>query len=122
MPTYPALENGAKVQHPFARIRRFRTVANEMEIGRRFTYSFWASAKMAWELSYPAITLAEKNTLVAFFVARKGRYEFFDFVDPGDPPDIAEATYVNCRFDQDELPVQHVGPDQVSMTVRIIKP
>ena len=116
MPSYPG-----PIQLPFARIHRYRTAFNETECGRRFSFYFWATPLRSWEITYSAITAAEADTLRTFFAARKGKWEYFEFTDPGNPPDIPAVVYPRCRFDQDELPIQHVGPNQCALNVRIVQ-
>lgn len=70
---------------------------------RRFTQT--AALPRKWTLTYDAITDSELAYLEAFFTARKGRWESFNFIDPEkwvfDPNfDINNTTYATVvRFD-----------------------
>lgn len=55
--------------------------------------------RRSWVLAHDHISLTDVNTLIAFFEARKGRWDRFQFTDPAD-----SVTY-NVRFDADVMKI-----------------
>lgn len=86
-----------------------------MPHGYRYSYSVSATGKHKWMCS-GVVSDADLATLEAFFVARKGRYETFDFVDPK-----TGTTYTGCRFDSDELRIEHQGPNENSIEFVVVE-
>jgi len=69
--------------------------------------------KQTFTLFYDHITAAEKNTLVLFFQARKGRYERFYFYNHVDG-----VTYT-VRFADDKFPITHENSSFFSLTIKL---
>lgn len=116
MAAYPTINGGAKSQLPFVRITRFHTTKSDVESGKRYTYADRATPLMGWELVYPAVTHAERDSIDNFFRDRGGRYETFDFTDPE-----TGTAYTKVRFNMDELEIEYLGPSHDSMKVRLIE-
>ena len=69
---------------------------------------------MSWSLEYPALSDADLSTLKAFWQARGGAYEAFDFTDPE-----TSVTYTKCRFAGDDFEVRWIGPNLSRLTLVI---
>lgn len=67
----------------------------------------------AWNLAY-TVNDAEKATLQAFWDARQGKLEAFDFVDPA-----AGGASLTARFDQDRLDWERIAPGWWRTSVQI---
>ncbi len=63
----------------------------------------WDNDKQTFLVEYDMVTVTEKNTLVAFFKARYGKFEAFTFYNHVD------STYYNVRFAEDKLSIEHVN-------------
>lgn len=113
MPTYPALSTSAKYQLPAKAGKRYLVDHTQNDSGPAYTYYRRASGQGVWVLPYAAITGSEWNTLRAFFEARGGRVETFDFVPPRE---VASKT---VRFGMDKLTAKWIGPDLVSTSVEL---
>lgn len=114
MATYPTLADGCVAQIPYVRKGVFLTAGLDSETGWRFSYSWRANPLYTWELLYSQLPDADLATLRAFFEARYGSYEEFEFVDPEDG-----VTHTKCRFGMDAFSMRHLGPNQHSVTVII---
>lgn len=105
-PTSPAWS------YPLTRTLEFETRIGQGEDG---TEQRWPlhTGRESWMLSYPRLTLEERDILLAFFETSKGSYDHtFDFV-------FAGTTYAGCHFDADRLPVVERNPLQWSASVTI---
>lgn len=80
---FPQLETGAMGQYPLRRVRRMRTVSNEMPDGRAVKLSDAAAATTEWSLEWAGLTDGEMEALARFFEDVEGRLHTFTFLDPG---------------------------------------
>jgi hypothetical protein len=111
MPTYPTLTTGAYAQLPLKAGKRYLVDVGQNESGPAYTYYRRANGQGIWTLPYPVITATEWETLSAFFQARGGRVETFDFTCP------REGTTKTVRFAMDRITAKWIGPDIVSTSV-----
>jgi hypothetical protein len=88
-------------------------VTNRQQHGYQYSYNVLSSPVGRWEIEYN-LSDADLVTLRTFWASMKGRYGEFDFTDP----DTA-VTVTKCRFDQDELSVVHVGPNEHRVSLAI---
>jgi hypothetical protein len=101
-PTFIALKINVKYTVSFA------TEVQAAKSLKETRTSYTPTAVRRWELEIDRLSENdpvqgnELNTLLAFFAARRGRYDAFTFTDP-----ISNSP-VNVRFDTDELKVQRV--------------
>lgn len=115
--TFPAINaRGTLVQRPYSSTQEFNTSIVEQESGPRYAWAWRDTPLLSWDLTYPSITEAEAAVLEAFFASMGGRYDDFSFTDP-----VTGTTYTTCRFDQDEIEVQHAGPAECSVRLRIVQ-
>ncbi len=114
MPTFPLLADGAKTQFPYTESVRFETLSVTVPSGERYAYSQMANGTRFWTIGGPSVSDADIATLRAFFEARRGSWEAFDFVDPR-----TGLTVTNCRFDQDLFEYQALGPNENRVELRI---
>lgn len=114
MPTFPLFADGSKTQFPLTESLRFQTLAAIVPSGERISYAERATGLRSWTIGGPSISDADLATLKAFFLARRGSWEAFDFVDPR-----TGATFTNCRFDQDTFDATALGPDENRVEIRI---
>lgn len=114
MAAYPFLAFGGEAHLPYVRRHEFLTARVDMPTGWRHSY-FWRSTELLrWDLQYTNLSDADLALLVNFYASMFGRYGEFDFTDPENA-----VLYTKVRFDMDELPVQHLGPNQHNLTVRL---
>ena len=84
MSIFPQLNAaGMMVQLPFASTFSHLSSVSELQAGARQSYYWRPLPLMAWNLSYPTLSVAEYNTLLAFQQSQQGRYGEFTFLDPG---------------------------------------
>jgi hypothetical protein len=114
MATFPLLADGAKTQFPLTEALRFQTLSAVVPSGERYSYAERANGIRYWTIGGPSISDADLATWRAFFEARRGSWEAFDFVDPR-----TGTTYTNCRFDQDTFEFEAIGPDENRVEIRI---
>ncbi len=112
--SYPALYSGVYTQRPFTQGEKWLTTRNDMESGARYAWAEWPAKKRFWIASYPAITLAEMQSRLAFFMAKRGRLNSFTFHDPQANVDVS-----NCRFDTDDFVAKNLGAGLWAVTLPI---
>jgi hypothetical protein len=113
--TYPALPNGVYTQRPFSQGRKWLTTRNDLASGARLARHEWGAAKRFWSCDYSAITLAELQGRLDFFVAMRGRLRTFGFIDP----QLGGAPVPNCRFDGDEFAARCLGAGQWAVSLMV---
>lgn len=114
-PTYPLLTGGAFTQLPYSETQRWRTVVLDLPAGQSYRWPQQQNAETIYTLSYSAIDPSEAETLRVFFLAMRGSYTAFTFVDG------SGATHTTARFDQDKLEIAYEGPNHRRIDeVRII--
>lgn len=111
---YPALYAGVYTQMPFTQGGKWCTTRNDLASGPRYGWAEWTAKRRTWVCSYPAITLAELQSRLAFFMAMRGRLGTFTFHDPQAGVDVP-----HCRFDTDEFAAQNLGAGQWAVTLPI---
>jgi len=79
----------------------FNTVVSEFENGTEQRRAKWSSDLKTFECEFDNRPKSDFTTLQAFFEARQGKYEAFEFTNPLD-----DVTYT-VRFDTDTLQVDH---------------
>jgi hypothetical protein len=114
VPSYPTLTGGVTIHRPWTREKRYDSVHNDLPHGYRYSFNLRATPLMRFVIEYSALSDADLATLRAFFLARSGSYEPFDFTDSE-----TGITHTKCRFDQEELEVRHIGPNENAVTVEI---
>ena len=121
---YPTLASGFRAQLPYTQLRRFSTMKQDVGSGVRYSYSWWGGgltgfptgSLMGWELQYPALSDADLSTLETFFRGMNGRWNQFSFTDPQD-----SVAHTKCRFDVDEMVINHSNPGLSTTTLRIVE-
>lgn len=112
MAAYPtiAIAWGDFVELP----RAYQVVKTPYEAGYVQTRAKSTTAPRQYQFSHRGITAAEVATWVAFWEARKGGAEAFDFTDP------RTSATVSCRFKHDAgspPPIQPIGSANVGFTI-----
>jgi len=74
-----------------------------------------SSTRRSFKLNFKNISQVDYETLMAFFVARNGPYENFDFYNEND-----EQTYT-CRFQDNNISVDRVAFNRYDCTVTLIE-
>jgi hypothetical protein len=113
MPSFPTFADGSVAHVPFTQGIEFINATNRQRHGYQYAYNVLANGIKRWEIEF-SLPDADLATLQAFWEARYGKYEEFDFTDP-----VSLATTTKCRFDQDVLEVRQVGPDENLVRVAI---
>lgn len=123
--TFPTLANGAATQFPYGQTRRFSVMLNEnAACGIHYGWTWFGGgltdfptgSLWGWSLGFPNITDADLATLETFFRQQWGRWGTFSMTDPEDG-----SVHTQCRFDQDVLEINHMAPDQNSVTLNILE-
>ena len=119
---FPTLSRGNTAMLPYQQMRRFAVTVNDNPMGPRYACAwvgltgFPAGALHAWELAYSVLTDADAATLEAHFRNQWGRWARFSLTDPDDA-----AVYPKCRYDSDSLEIVNNGPNQNSLTLKILE-
>ena len=113
MPSFPTFSAGESVHLPYQQGHEFVNVMNRMPHGYQYGFNTVATALKRWEIEF-SLSDTDLITLKAFWEARKGAYEEFDFTDPD-----TLATTTKCRFDQDSLDIRYTGPNENLVRVEI---
>jgi hypothetical protein len=108
MPTFPS---SPAFRYPVVRRREFDTAIIDADDG---TEQRWMrhQGRDSWDLTYPRLTLAERDTLITFWESAHGSADLFDFVFDG-------VTYTNCYFDGDKFSAPQTSQKWRSVSLRI---
>lgn len=79
---YPQLATGALTQFPAQKLRRKRTVVNELPDGSTVKLADPAGEVTEWQLPYAGLLDEEMSALQQFFEAAEGSLQEFTFLDP----------------------------------------
>ena len=82
MTVYPQLTTGAIAQYPLSKLQTMRTVTNLVPDGSSVKFFDPGAGTTEWQLSYQALTDAERDTLEKFFQDMEGSLLTFTFLDP----------------------------------------
>src|SRR5258708_422791 len=82
MAVFPQLTTGAAALYPVTRVRKTRTVVNDLGDGRRVVYGDPNGGRQEWELRTAGLTGAEWNAIQGLFNVVEGRLGTFTFLDP----------------------------------------
>jgi hypothetical protein len=115
VPTFPEISPGVITQLPFTKARAFRNTKVSMPCGIQYAYRHRTDPLRSWSMHYTCITELEAETLRAFFADCEGRLHTFDFTDPDD------LYAYTCRFDQDEISIQYLGPNHCALELSIVE-
>ncbi len=115
MSTFPQIVTGITTQLPFAQTDSYSVQRIRQEAGQVYAYYYDSAPLKSWELTFGSITPSELATLRTFWEGRKGGWDTFSFTDPD------TSTTYTCRFDGEEFSVVHLGPNQVSLKLRIVE-
>lgn len=113
MPSFPTFSAGESVHLPFTQNDQFWNVANKRPHGWQYTYNLLADGLKSWTIQL-SLSDADLPTLQTFWDDCKGSYAEFDFTDPN-----TAVTTTKCRFAQEALIVEQVGPNENLVTVQI---
>lgn len=112
--TYPTINGGVLVQIPFGTAPSFKTLKNDLDSGLRISYYAWTAPLTKWQLSYPAITNAEVQTLVKFYLANGGPVNPFSFSDPN-----TSVVHPLCYFGADGIQLTRISTNLNSVALSI---
>jgi len=100
--------------YSFGKQVQFKTLISAFENGAEQRRSKWSQGKTLFTLVYKAITFTEVGTLWAFYLARKGVFEAFTYVDP-------TVTSYTVRFLEDNLSFDEFSYQLVNTGVKLIQ-
>lgn len=83
----------------------FSTLKKRFPNGRTTAKRSWSAPLRNWEVEYDGLTMAEFLSILAFFEARSGGYDVFQFDDPH------TGTTYNVRFADDRLARVPIRPN-----------
>jgi hypothetical protein len=113
-PSFPSINGGVLVQIPFSTAPSFKTFRNDLDSGKRISWAAWPVPLNKWALSYPAITDAEVQTLVNFYLGQGGAVNQFSFID-ADTGDF----HPTCYFGAQGIELTRVSPNLNSLRCSI---
>ncbi len=85
----------------FTQTTEFSTVMSEFENGAEQRRAKWASDFKKFDCRFENRPKTDFTTLQAFFEAREGKYDTFEFTNPED------SVVYTVRFDDDKLEISH---------------
>lgn len=109
MDTYPLVPNRISNATP-----EFKTNIVKSESGHEQRSPNYSQPKKTFRLYHQLLNLNELAILTNFFVAKKGSYMKFYFVNH-----IDNVTY-ECRFVEDKLPIEFVNAYIANVTVELV--
>ena len=92
----------------------YRTQIIVMEDGTEVRNSY-GTPRRIFTLNYDRVTETIKDNIIAFFTARTGRYEAFDWVNPND-----SVTY-SVRFINEALEVEEIANEIWNIGLKFIE-
>ncbi len=117
MATYPA---SPIPSYSYTKEVQYKTITSQFENGAEQRRNKWSQGKRLFTLIYNALTVAEATTLHDFFIARKGSFESFSYVDL-----ITSTTYtvrfVEDGFSMEEFTYTAAGIGLVKTMVKFIQ-
>lgn len=114
MSAFPTLTGGVTVCLPWTTKREYHNIHNDMPHGWRYSYNERGTPLHQITVEYSNLGDADKETIEDFWAEMEGSYGEFSFTHPD-----TGTVHSKCRFDQEELEIQHVGPNQHSVRVVI---
>jgi hypothetical protein len=122
--TFPTFTGGFTSQLPYVQQRRFSVLLNDAVSGLRRSYTWFGGGLTGfptaglhgWTVNASALADSLLPTWETFFRNQWGRKEQFTFTDL----DTA-VSYPNCRLDQDELAIQHQGPNNSALMMKVME-
>jgi hypothetical protein len=81
---FPFLNNAVVCQYPLAKVKTFRTIANQMADGSQVKLSVAGSGRVSWELHLGGLSQEEWDSIESFYLGREGSLNTFVFLDPCD--------------------------------------
>lgn len=110
--TFPQIKTGVFTQLPYSVRQRYATVRVDQEAGQSYRYAQQANALLQFELQFGVLTPSESETLRTFFLAMRGPYTPFSFVDH-------DGNTHTCHFDQDSIDIRYNGPNSRATQLRL---
>ncbi len=92
---------------------QWHTIVDEVYSGGEQRRNMWTNPRKKWTLEFDKNS-TDTNAIMAFFNARKGRYEAFNWVWQATHPITGEnlggdGTTYSVRFDDDSLNFEHLA-------------
>lgn len=115
MADFPEIQPGVLTQLPFEKTKAYRTTRNVMPCGLQYSYFHRNEPLRHFKLTFSSITQAEADILEEHFRGQHGRLIAFNFTDPDD------TSVYRMRYDMDDLPLRHMGPDQISVEILLVQ-
>ncbi len=115
MADFPKIRTGVITQKPYTSSTSYWNTKVVMPCGLQYSWKHRETPVQGRILTFGSIKESEATTLENFFRARRGRLESFNFTDPD-----TDLVFV-MRFDQDDLVLRHLGPDEVATEVRLVE-
>ncbi len=104
MATFPMLKTGAVMQYPAPKRIQFRNQVIRFLDGAEQRYREYSAPIREWVVRLDLLDESELAAMEEFFVAQKGKYGSFTFIDPRD-----NVSYTDCSLADDELEVEVTG-------------
>jgi len=111
MQTYPT---SPAPSYSFGKQVQFKTLISAFENGAEQRRPKWSAGKHLFTLTYKVLNLTEVGTLWAFYLARKGSYEAFTYVDP-------TTTSYTVRFAEDNLTFEEFSYQLANTGIKLIQ-
>lgn len=104
---------------------QWNTIIDDVYSGGEQRRNMWSSARKKWVLEFDKNN-TDANAIMAFFNARKGRYEKFYWTWQDTHPVTGEnmggdGTQYTVRFDHDELSLEHLALGYKTFQITLVE-
>ncbi|HSA06144.1 MAG TPA: DUF2460 domain-containing protein [Candidatus Gastranaerophilales bacterium] len=104
---------------------QWNTIIDEVYSGGEQRRNLWTNSRKKWVLEFSKND-ADANAIMAFFNARKGRYEAFYWTWQATHPVTGKSmggdgTQYTVRFDQDELNLEHLALGYKTFQITLVE-
>ncbi len=120
---FPTLASGKRAMLPYQQMRKFSVLLNDNPAcGLRYSWvwqglaGFPSRSLRGWEVQYPILTDADLATVETHYRNQFGQFGLFSYTDDDDA-----TVYPKCRYASDSLDITTAGPNQHSLTLRIME-
>ena len=106
---------GLVPDYSFATTGSFLTLVSKGESGKERRRSKMSTVKREWKLTFPLLTSSECALIWDFYVARKGAYDAFTWLDP------VTSTQYTVRFKDDNLTKDYFQYNQYKLSLEFVE-
>jgi uncharacterized protein (TIGR02217 family) len=104
-----------KAVYSFTKEVEFKTLISQFENGVEQRRNKWSQGKRQFTVLFDLLSPTNMGYLYDFYVARKGSYESFVYIDP------ITSSSVDCRFVDDKLSFEEFSHDLRRTGLKLIQ-